>query len=973
MKEVFRFNRIRPVNLLFEEEKETVGIPLFPNSSDDSFALFYLDREKYFEAMIKSMQESQLFVYMPEQLSPVVQKLYLWLQKCSRPITLEKFQAFYNQTLKPIINQKPDFSLDKEWHKCSHSFLMKLFKKERNLIPEAQFDLVNKLYDVDYQLIVKTCKILDIFRIAPLNKNKENKTQLSNLFKTTENGGSNLIDNILELPILLPPGINTPLWPNNDGIEMPAHPLEENCNCDEEGNITQDSSSYTTTIRHDVADLYVIKEELARYEEGDIAYIENVLAGEERVRKHRSLKISETKSELETKSDVYEERDHQLSEKFSLQEQVNKTVQESLNLDAGVTVNSKLGPTADMTATANVGYKFSKSKNSSLARNYAKDIVDRSVSKIQENVRRLEFERVQKEVEEKNKHAIINETGKHKSGIYYWVNKITHAQMFNYGKRMMMDMYIPEPASLYKHLFEESKNNKIDEVKPPITPSITLQEIKRENFDDKLNTYNLTGAPLPPEEFKVISFSFQTANKTSEEPTNFSEKFKQQIPEDYYCNSLNYTISLIRESHATEIDNRDRMGLTISIGNNRSFVYRLDNDVSGPIIELVNNENGDLINLDNSLSNRNGIGKTIEVTDSINYGHQNGIEGTHDFSVSGYSTYSIALTCSVVMKCTLKKEVEKEWKLKIYDMIMDDYKERLEEYHDEKEATNELITIGGRNPFLNREIERTELKRHIIAILMNNYFKGLGSIISITEPCDYPEIDFEKMEKEAHIVRFFEQVIEWKYMNYLFYPSYWARKCKWVELLEEDTGDPLFDKFLTSGSARVQIPVRPGMEDKFNWFLRQREIWAETGEPPVFSDDEYVSMIQELKEAKQGDYQERKGNIIVTSDATVLELTDSTYYWDIVNDIIHPLNGKNDIDRELLIDFEIYRIVEIAQKNPDDIETWLLTIDREFQGSNTNVYKHSVGAIFVGAPWEVKIPTKLVYLQNEDDKLPVYN
>jgi hypothetical protein len=34
--------------------------------------------------------------------------------------------------------------------------------------------------------------------------------------------------------------------------------------------------------------------------------------------------------------------------------------------------------------------------------------------------------------------------------------------------------------------------------------------------------------------------------------------------------------------------------------------------------------------------------------------------------------------------------------------------------------------------------------------------------------------------------------------------------------------------------------------------------------------------------------------------------------------------------------------------------------------------KHAVGALYVGAPWEVVIPTKLVYLRNPTDKLPNY-
>ena len=59
---------------------------------------------------------------------------------------------------------------------------------------------------------------------------------------------------------------------------------------------------------------------------------------------------------------------------------------------------------------------------------------------------------------------------------------------------------------------------------------------------------------------------------------------------------------------------------------------------------------------------------------------------------------------------------------------------------------------------------------------------------------------------------------------------------------------------LMAGAARVQVPIRNGMEEYFAWFLKTGQIWGASGIPPISGDDEYVSMIQELKESKQGDY-----------------------------------------------------------------------------------------------------------------------
>ena len=80
----------------------------------------------------------------------------------------------------------------------------------------------------------------------------------------------------------------------------------------------------------------------------------------------------------------------------------------------------------------------------------------------------------------------------------------------------------------------------------------------------------------------------------------------------------------------------------------------------------------------------------------------------------------------------------------------------------------------------------------------------------------------------------------------------------------------------------------------------------------------------------------------------------------------------NDINRELLLDFIIYRIVKVDQLVSGDNTAWNITVDRPYEGNNAINLKHAVGALFVGAPWEIVIPTKLVYLRNNSDKLPVY-
>jgi hypothetical protein len=350
----------------------------------------------------------------------------------------------------------------------------------------------------------------------------------------------------------------------------------------------------------------------------------------------------------------------------------------------------------------------------------------------------------------------------------------------------------------------------------------------------------------------------------------------------------------------------------------------------------------------------------------------NGEEGVITIALAGFSSMAFAVSGTVSIICEVKQETFEKWQTRIYTEIMADYRRRLDAYNAGADRGDAMIQIKGRNPFVNREIERNEIKRHVIALLLANYFNGIGAMVERVAPCGYPEIDFSKLEHDAPIIRFFEQVFEWNYVTYLFYHSMWARKCKWPELIDEDSGDPLFDKFLMAGAARVQVPVRNGMEEYFAWFLKTGQIWGASGIPPISGDDEYVSMIQELKESKQGDYADRPGLIEATQGSDVLKLTDSGFYWDFVNATINTLAVDNDRDRELLLDFEVYRIVKVEQANAADPKAWNITVDRPYSGASAKNLPHAVGAVFVGAPWEIVIPTKLVYLRNPNDKLPTY-
>jgi membrane protease YdiL (CAAX protease family) len=349
----------------------------------------------------------------------------------ARPIKLDDFETFL---LKP----------EDEWRLYAD-----------NLILAIEREVLHTNYCIDFQLLIRICYIV---RLCLEVKEKR--------YKVGAAVTADLINQILNLPILLPPMIlnarcsedcsarNKMEIPKSDHNAAIAARNPCECKCDE---TCQKPSDFCICIKPYIGDLFLVKEELARFEEGDIADIENILAGEKKVRRHRTLMHSETSTETETETVTSEERDHEVNEKFSLQSEVKSTVDEKVNVDGGVTATLKYGDAVTLTPHANVTANFAKSESQSVARSYAKDLVDRSVSKIQEKVRKLQISKVISEVEEKNLHSIDNTQpgADHRAGIYYWVNKVSHAQVYNYGKHMMFDVIVPEPAAIFKKLYEE--------------------------------------------------------------------------------------------------------------------------------------------------------------------------------------------------------------------------------------------------------------------------------------------------------------------------------------------------------------------------------------------------------------------------------------------------------------------------------------------------------------------------------------
>ena len=463
MEELFRYQQVRQTAKLSGEEKRSTGLTLYPDDQLSPLASDLIDinvgrlGQEGAEGRIAEHLRQESLIEDVSELPAPIRSAYDWLQFKAPPIRVAAFKDFV-ATLGPV----DKLDLATEWSKYADSLLVAIYR--------GQVSINGCL---DYQLLIRICQLFKLTLAFDTGK-----------FKVKTDATNALIDAILVSPVLLPALVLRSRCSDDcherGRVDLPVVGIRDgreertcSCTCDES---CHDPSAHCICLNTYVADLFVIKEELARYEEGDIADIENVLAGEEKVRRHRFLSRTEDTTESETETVTSEERDHQVSEKFSLQDEVKSTIDSKVGIDAGVTATVKYGEMVTITPHANVTANYAKSQAETTARSYSKEIVDRSASKVQEKVRQLQVSKVITEVEERNKHSIKNaEPGAvHRAGLYYWVNRVSHAQVFNYGKHMMFDAILPEPAALFKRLYQDKipiDKNKNEPAKPTETPA----------------------------------------------------------------------------------------------------------------------------------------------------------------------------------------------------------------------------------------------------------------------------------------------------------------------------------------------------------------------------------------------------------------------------------------------------------------------------------------------------------------------
>lgn len=583
-----------------------------------------------------------------------------------------------------------------------------------------------------------------------------------------------------------------------------------------------------------IADFRRVEQEVCSYVPGEVSHIENIMAREYKEKSTRNLVRSEQTIEVTNETEIENLTDVTTSTRNELSTEIASVIDEAKtsNYGGSVSVSAEyLGAKIDVDAYTDFANSNSSSFSNSTAKTYAEEVTKRALERIVQRTTEKRTSTIIKEFEENNKHGFDNRLGdKHVTGIYRWVDIIYKNRLVNYGKRLMLEFMVPEPAEFYKRVlkYKPEGSGSDSDINTPEAP-LTLADFKitkpgditEEIANNAGAYYGVSIETLPLQEEKLTKSIVPLGPVKHERSTQSMPLLDLTVPPKYEAYKMigSYTYEYranSASSSALAFCNLTVGGTIVSSGGN-----------------YAPSKTKKTVNVDHPIGNLPG-----NIPVSVSYSGVFGFFG------------------AITVYCKLRQSVIDEWKSDIYNRLQNAYNQMLAQYESEVIAQEQAIPeeIGEQevsNPAFNRQIEQRELKRACIEMITKPFCRKQGerSYIDLNA-CDkylIPQVNqTANFEQYASQVKFFEQVFEWNLISYIFYPYYWADKCDWADLMKTENADTVFQAFLQAGMARVVVPVRPQFNEAVTYYMETGDIWLGGDLVPGTEDDLYMDISDEM-------------------------------------------------------------------------------------------------------------------------------
>ncbi len=657
-----------------------------------------------------------------------------------------------------------------------------------------------------------------------------------------------------------------------------------------------------------IADLKIVKSKLIGYKANEISHIHNIMKGEANEYTFRELNKTQEVFSFTSDSSSSTQRENQSTDKNELKREIDSVLKTDLSVNANSSVSLKYGIITNATVSAGIAFSSSKSDSVKAASELLSETIEKAVNKVETKTSQTRSSTKLFETESNNKHSFLNnlQDSKHISGIFRWVDKIYEAQVYNYGKRLMYEFIIPEPALFY--VKSKLTNYTLFDLQCPEEPPIPNYQqvnLRNPNQDQELipehinksvfqalsRQYDLSEFTFPEEKKKAILVDQSTGSST------FSQRYgaskDHQLSSDNFNTTgieVGYDIELIRTSgqilffdQASEANIPSEKNLYVLYINGQQIDFDGRNINTFPQ-KPAGMDAHMIYTIGEHSKNIRPDGAKLTVADG---------KVSVVFLMNDVNFYLF----QIELELKINPNYLFSWQTKVYNKIkaieqlkvdqinlelQQDFNAAKSEYRNKKatlESSNINDLLQGKQESYNAKIIETELKKHCISFLAKEFDatewddrlqEGAikeSSPINFSYPkfnqnsdnCGFqqdevsttiPLIQLDSSSKRGSFVQFIEQAFEWDKLSYIFYSYFWADRPKWLEMLyREDRTDNNMTAFLQAGSARVLVAVHPAYNNAVLHFLATGQTW-EGGTSPAVDDPLFIPLFEEIRDTQ---------------------------------------------------------------------------------------------------------------------------
>lgn len=740
-------------------------------------------------------------------------------------------------------------------------------------------------------------------------------------------------------------------------------------------------------VRSYIGDLIVMQQQLRRYELGEIAYIENVLLSENYERVHRDLKRVELTVTDQQETETINERDLQSTDRDELRSELAKLTHEDIRfgVDISATVSGKT-PYGDYSVGggASVAYDRSNEQREQSAHDHVTEVVSKAREQITERTRSTRSTTTTTEDEDVTTHGFDNRGGHdHVVGVYRWVEKHYDLHLINYGRRLFYEIVIPEPAAYWRAL--SARRTLVAAGPVPTWPALpgvgqgadpeplAASHLGLESgnapadfparWTEIVELAGQWGVELGPPPAATTEIEFEisvtpdTTDKSNEPPHMFSRG------NDFYYESPSIHTATLEQAPKVPDGYEATSGMVAFTGWNtvRSGGSQGFNPGSAVSHWSVYEQGHAWLQLGGrqehfSIAAQPGDGPVTRSMDAIFPAGASTLTG--ELGVALTTSLNGAL-CSCKLSCRRTASAETLWIAKTLDAFATAYAARVADHSNaaNQSALDQRDRDYQRTDATYRAIERRELKRQIVDLLLRDSLEGLGDLVvtptgsSNGGPVTQGSIDTTRLAAFTRVVNFFEQAFDWANLIYIFAPYFYGRGDDWEAGALAEEADPQFTAFLSAGAARIQLPVQLGYEPYVQAFFAglgaldpaQSVPWLNTGRPIAL----------DLAAAAREGFELATGRLSADADSSTVTVSGATY------------SAADDTGRELRINGHIFKILEV--RGPGE-----LVLDRNVSDQAVDRVEYERGGLTVGPVIALSLPSTLVAIDKPGLTLPQF-